>query len=290
MSKYAQVGLIAVLILGGALPILVYIAQNGGLGTSELAKLQEINPSERLALITSLFNIKPIYMFLCTAILFVLWGRAATPARALFWGFAALLIGELICGATFFAFRRELIVSEHIHSYGMMLEFSFIVFALIDLLDRRVQTPIQIRSAFAFIAAMGIFASFLPLAVSPIPSGYHADIYGFPYIYARFEFNQRVESRVLPIASLCFFTLALAASIRTKHTGLPHITKVFPSAGAGLLAFSLLRLSLGALFAERLVWFEFWEETIQLIVITTIAFLLWQFKREWIEERIALFR
>ena len=35
---------------------------------------------------------------------------------------------------------------------------------------------------------------------------------------------------------------------------------------------------------------QFCEETTQLIVISTIAFLLWQFKREWIRERIALIR
>lgn len=279
---------IGLILLGGGLPVLVYAAQHGGLGVSEMTNLQEINPSEQVALIASLFNIKPIYMFLSVAILLTVWDKTSSSARALLWGFSALLLGELICGATFFAFRRELILSEHIHSFGMMLEFSAISFALIHFLDTRIsQTQTRISSLFAFIAAMGILASFLPLAVSPSPSGYHADIFGFPYVYARFEFNQWVESRALPVASISFFSLALLSTTKTKLT---NAARVFLSAGIGLLAFSILRLSLGALFTERLVWFEFWEETTQLIVISTIAFLLWQFKREWIQERIALFR
>lgn len=279
---------IGLILFGGALPVLMYAAQHGGLGVSEMTNLQEVNPSEQLALIASLVNIKPIYMFLCVAILLTVWDKTSSSARALLWGFSALLLGELICGATFFAFRRELILSEHIHSFGMMLEFSCIVFVLLDFLDRRAtQTQTGISPTVGFIAAMGILASFLPLAVSPSPSGYHADIFGFPYVYARFEFNQWVESRALPIASIFFFSLTLLSTTRTK---LSNAAKIFLSAGIGLLTFSILRLSLGAMFAERLVWFELWEEMTQLIIISTIAFLLWQFKREWIKERVALFR
>lgn len=283
----AYIGLI---LLGGLLPILIYVAQHGALGDSELAELQTVNSSELLALTTSLFTIKPIYLFLCVAILIVTWDRASSSAHSLFWGFSALLTGELICGATFFAFRRELIVSEHIHSFGMMLEFSAIAFTLIHFLDARIpQTQTRISSLFAFLAAMGILASFLPLAVSPTSSGYHADIYGFPYVYARFEFNQWVESRALPVASILFFSLALLSTLRATQQKLTNAAQAFLSTGIGLLAFSILRLSLGAMFAERLVWFEFWEEMTQLIIISTIAFLLWQFKREWIQDRVALF-
>lgn len=291
MSLRQTLTLIGLILLGGLLPIPVYAARYGSLGVSEMAQLQTINSSELIALTASLLIVKPIYMFLSVAILLALWGRASLSVRALFWGFSALIVGELICGATFFAFQRELIVSEHIHSFGMMIEFSAIAFALIHFLDRRaVQNPIRISSTFSFIAALGILASFLPLAVSPSPSGYHADIFGYPYMYARFEFNQWVESRALPIASIFFFSLTLLSSSRTTQPKILNVANVFLSAGIGLLAFSILRLSLGALFAERLVWFEFWEEATQLIVISTIAFLLWQFKRVWIQERVALFR
>ena len=235
----------------------------------------------------SLFNIKPLYMLLCVAILLVLWDRDAPPARFLFWGLTALVLGELICGMTFAAFRRELIISEHIHSYGMMLEFSFIARALIDLLDRGIVKDAKgSRPIFTFAALTGMIASFLPWSVTTIPGGYQADLYGFNYIYARFEFNQWVEASFLPTASLVFFALSFFITIKSKQAGSLPFAKIFLSAGGGLLAFSILRLTLGALFAERLMWFEFWEEMAQLTVISTIAFLLWQGKREWIEERI----
>lgn len=283
--------LFATILLGGLLPILIYLVQYRGLGNSTTGTLQAVTPSEHLALRLSLFNIKPLYMFLCVALLIILWGRTSLPARALFCGFTALLAGELICGGTFAAFRRELIVSEHIHSYGMMLEFTFIVFALLEFLDRRgAPNQSRIRPMFTFLAIIGISASFLPLSVSTAQSGYHADIFGFPYTYIRFAFNQWVESRFLPITSLCCFTLTVITTRDPKPAGLPGSAKIFFSLGVGLLTFSMLRLTLGALFVEHLVWFEFWEEAIQLILISTITATVYQFKRGWIMERVELFR
>lgn len=288
MQNNARLLLFVILILlGGSLPILVYISTHGDLGVSALTNLQSLNLPEQAALMLSLFNIKPIYMFLSVAILVLVWGRASLPARSLFWAFSALIVGELICGATFFAFRRELIVSEHIHSYGMTLEYSFILFAFFTFLDERfAPDPKRVRPLYAFASGLGILAAFLPLSVNPTPGGYQTDLYGFPYLYARFEFNQWVESRFLPIASLIFFVLAFFSALNSTRTSL---SRVFLSAGMSLLAFSIIRLSLGALFVDRLVWFEFWEETIQLIVISTVAFLLWRVKPEWIADRIALF-
>ena len=283
--------LFATILLGSLLPVLIYLIQYGGLGNSTTGTLQAVTPSEHLALRLSLFNIKPLYMFLCVALLIILWGRSSLPTRSLSWGITALLAGELICGGTFAAFRRELIVSEHIHSYGMMLEFTFIAFALLEFLDHRVAAnQSRIRLMFKFLAIIGISASFLPLSVSTSQSGYHADIFGFPYTYIRFAFNQWVESRFLPIASVYFFTLAVITTRNLKQAGLPNSAKIFFSLGVGLLAFSMLRLSLGALFVEHLIWFEFWEETLQLILISTITATVYQFKRGWIMERVELFR
>ncbi|MCC6300001.1 MAG: hypothetical protein IT314_11935 [Anaerolineales bacterium] len=287
MRKYTTLWLTILMILFGTLPILVYFAMHNGLGRSDVSVLQSLNTAERLALISSLLTVKPLYMFLSAAILFVLWGRASLPTRALFWGFSALILGELICGAVFSALQRELIVSEHIHSYGMMLEYSFIAFAALDFLDKRfAPDPKRVRPLYAFAAGMGILAAFLPLSISTISTGYQADLYGFPYVYARFEFNQWVESRFLPVATLLFFALTTLSALTSNQT---MRARIFLSTGIGLLAFSIIRLSLGALFAERLVWFEFWEETIQLILISTVAFLLWLYKREWIRDRAALF-
>lgn len=288
MSKYARVWLgIASILLFGALPILVYLMLHGGMGGSDITELQSLNAAERSALMASLFNIKPLYMLLCVALLLVLWDRNSPPAQFLFWGFAALLLGELICGATFAAFRRELIVSEHIHSYGMLLEYSFIVRALIDLLDRRTQLEaVRSRPIFAFAALTGMIATFLPQSVTTTPDGYQADLFGFNYIYARLEFNQWVEASFLPMASLAFFALTFFTTLKSKQGGSLPPAKIFLSAGAGLLMFSVLRLTLGVLFAQQLVWFEFSEEMIQLMVISTIAFSIWHLKREWVEERL----
>ncbi len=276
------------ILLFGALPILVYFAARGNLGVSTLTSLQAPNASDQAALIASLVVVKPLYMLLSVAVILMLFDRAAFPARALVWGFTALLSGELICGAVFSAFGRELIVSEHIHSYGMMLEYFFIACAFFAFVDGRfAPDPKRVRPLSAFASGMGILTTFLPLSVNPTPGGYQTDLYGFPYLYARFEFNQWVESRFLPIAALVFFALTFFSALNSMRMSLSNI---FLSAGMSLLAFSIIRLSLGALFVDRLVWFEFWEEMIQLIVISTVAFLLWRIKPEWIADRVALFK
>lgn len=278
--------LVISILLAGFLPVLIYFVWYGGLGVSEIGKLQSVNSSEKFALMLSLFNIKPIYMFFGILLLITLFERTPSPARSLFWGMIAFITGELICGAIFVSFRRELIISEHIHSYGIILEFTFITFAFVEWMEQRV-SPKNSRIRFLFwIALFGICASFSLLSVSTSTSGYYADLFGFHYTYIRYEFNQWIESRFLPIASLCFFLLTLFTILKSKHA----ISKIFFSAGIGLLAFSTLRLTLGSLFTEHLVWFEFWEEATQFILITTILFLFWKYKREWMLERIALFR
>lgn len=292
MTLKKTLALIVLILLGGSLPIFIYLTQTGGLGISEMARLQTVNSTERSALIASLLTIKPIYLLLCVAIILTLWGRASFSAQALFWGFSALISGELICGAVFSAFKRELIVSEHIHGFGMALEFSALAFALINFLDcRTAQTQTRNYPIFEFVALLGIFAAFLPLTVLPIPSGYQADLFGFPYSYARFPFNQWVESRALPWASIILFLCVVFwTTLRANEAKFRNLIKAFLSLAIGLLVFSLLRLTLGALFAERLIWFEFWEEATQLILIASVAFWIWRFRRAWILEQLVLFR
>jgi hypothetical protein len=279
------------ILLGGLLPILIYLAWHGTLGAAGAGALQTLSAPERNALLVSLLNLKPAYLLLCILLLLILWGRGSRPARAVFWGLAALLIGELTCGAVYAAFGRELIVSEHIHSYGMMLEFTFLTYALLDFLDRRVfQNHSGIRPTCAFAAAMGILASFLPLSVSTAPGGYSADLAGFPYAYLRFEFNQWVESRFLPVVCIGMFALACVVSLRSKQDRLTESAKIFFSIGAGLFVFAMLRLTLGAFFAAQLVWFEFWEEMTQFILVSLLTAILYHFQRGWFSERLDMFR
>jgi hypothetical protein len=48
--------------------------------------------------------------------------------------------------------------------------------------------------------------------------------------------------------------------------------------GVGALGFALFRAGLNALFADALIWFEFWEEATELLFVAATMFTLWQFR------------
>jgi hypothetical protein len=47
----------------------------------------------------------------------------------------------------------------------------------------------------------------------------------------------------------------------------------------GALGFSFFRVALNGIFANNLVWFEFWEEATELMFVGFIGFVLWRFQR-----------
>jgi hypothetical protein len=122
------------------------------------------------------------------------------------------------------------------------------------------------------------------LTVSPSSESYLTNLFGFPYSYARFDFYQWYETRALPLFALLFFMLALLPLLRAKGAPIPHVTKILFSAGLGALGFSLFRITLASMFANNLVWFEFWEEATELMFISAFAFMLWQFRNSLLQK------
>jgi hypothetical protein len=78
--------------------------------------------------------------------------------------------------------------------------------------------------------------------------------------------------------ALAAFAVALVPLLRRGEPPVPMFTKVPASAGIGALGFSFFRVTLHALFADRLIWFEFWEEATELAFVLGILFVLWQFR------------
>jgi hypothetical protein len=126
--------------------------------------------------------------------------------------------------------------------------------------------------------------SFLPFLVSTSPKSYVTDLFGYPYSYARFALYQWVETRALPLFAFASFLVAFIPLFTPKSDPIPQMTKIFFSAGLGALGFSLFRITLGSIFADDLVWFEFWEEATELMLISSIGFILWQFRTTLLEE------
>lgn len=286
-------------LLGGLLPILVYWTESGGLGMPLFAGHRTMTAGQQVAQVAAGLYIKPLYMLISLALIIVLWRQTGPGVRALFWGLAAFLTGEIFCGLNFLVYKHASLVSEYIHSYGMVVAFGCFAYAALEILDRRLlhinashcavaglcQTckraaPLQCaarRTALMTVALAAVLA-FLPLPVSAAPEAYLTDLFGFPYSYARFGLYQWYEARALPLIALALFILALVPLLRPEGEPLPRPAKVLFAAGIGALGFSLFRLTLAGLFADNLVWFEFWEELTELMFTSAIAFLLWQFR------------
>ncbi|MBV6397027.1 MAG: hypothetical protein HFACDABA_02631 [Anaerolineales bacterium] len=299
MTRSQRSSIVILAALGGLLPILVYWIEHGGLGAPTFAGARGMSAAEQFAQVAAGLVVKPAYMFISLVLILALLRQKERGLAALRWGMIAFLLGEIFCAVNFIAYQHESLVSEYIHSYGMALAFGFFTYALLEMLDARVLhinrghcsinglcqtckrvTPLACaaRRVAILIVMLTISASFLPLTVSTSPESYATDLFGVPYAYARFDFYQWYEARLLPVLALILCACALMILLRPTGDPLPQSAKILFSAGLGALGFSLFRVILGALFAGELVWFEFWEELSELMFTGAFAFLLWQFR------------
>ncbi len=291
------------------LPIIVYSIEHGGLGVPTFGEYQTMTKVQQLAQVIAGVYIKPTYMLVSLALIIGLWGQTSSEILALFWGLTAFLIGEIFCAVNFITFKHASIASEYIHSYGMVLAFGFITYALLEIVDKHIlhinigccaanqlctickrTSPLHCaarRVAMLTILMTGI-ASFLPLSVSTSPESYLTELFGFLYSYARFDFYQWYETRTLPLLALAFFIIAFLPLLKSKGDPIPQLTKIFFSAGIGALGFALFRITLASMFANNLVWFEFWEEITELMLTSAIGFILWQFRDSLLQKSTIL--
>lgn len=290
---------IAMAVLAGILPILVYWMEHGGFDAPAVEAYLTLTRSEQLAQAVAGLAVKPTYMFLSLILIVALTGQAAEIA-ALRWGLIAFLAGETFCAINFYIYRHESLLSEYAHSYGMALAFGFVAYAALQILDHRLlhltngrcaavelcaackrTTPAACaaRRTAQFAASMFALLSLLPLAVPLAPASYLTEVFGFPYSYTRFDLYQWYETRILPLAALTCFVLAFLPLLRKHGDPIPLSTKILFSAGIGALGFSLFRVTLASMFSANLVWFEFWEETTELMFVASVGFILWQFRR-----------
>jgi hypothetical protein len=298
MTRAQRILVFVILILEGVIPVIVYSVEHGGLGIPAFGEHQTMTTAQQFAQVVAGLYIKPTYMLISLAIIILLIGQTAREITSVFWGLITFLVGEIFCAINFITYKHASIVSEYIHSYGMALAFGFFTYALLEIFDARLfhinsgacaanelcrickrTSPLHCsarRIAMLTIAMAGI-VSFLPLSVSVSPNSYLTDLFGFAYSYARFDFYQWYETRALPLLALAFFIIAFLPLLKTKGDPIPQTTKIFFSAGLGALGFSLFRVILASMFANNLVWFEFWEELTELMFITATGFMLWQF-------------
>lgn len=256
-------------------------------------------PSEQLAVVAAGYLIKPIYMLLGLALVLVLRLERSTDMRALAWSLIFFLIGETACWINFLVLNEQSFVLEYIHSFGMVVCVAFLVFALIRGIDDRLvgfsdpkkrcaflglchgcvkfkTMPCGLERLFMIgIPALMVLAA-MPLNADTYAVSYNTRVFGVFHNYSHSVFYQLYETRFAPLAAIGL----LLASLALVFAGRAHrlTAEIFLAAGLGHLVFSFLRLMLFQFYRDNLVWFAFWEETTELVLITAIVGVLWIFR------------
>ena len=282
MRKYVVIFLI---LLIGLIPLGISYMENASLvGNTAALPERKLSVGEQQAQVAAGLIIKPAYMIASLAIILILIGQKRRQLVILQYGLVAFLAGEIFCAINFYMYRHESILAEYIHSYGMVLAFGLIFYALLDGWASRFgksEHSKLFQSAgllFRFIAPAAAILTFIPLLTPLNADAYAVTLFGIPYSYTRFDFYLLYERRILPLIPLFAFIAAGIPYLKKGQKPLPPLSKLFFSVGFGTFGFAFFRVALNALFVDNLVWFEFWEEMTELIFIAAVGYVLWSFR------------
>ena len=295
--------IVCVIIVAGILPVLLYsqISYPSASGPIEPSAFRDSPLHEQWAAVLTGFGVKPAYMALSLVVVVILWRRKLPELAALRWGLLCFFLGEAFCAANYLIYSDGSYLFEYLHSFGMILCFGFVTYALFEGLDRWLvrytnsdercaalplchscikysDVPCGLRRMFYILIAAPIILAFVPLTAQLRPFSYNTNILGTFYKYSHPGIYQLFEIRYLPIAAIVLLTASLLVLILTKQHQM-FWPKILFSAGMGALGFSLMRLFLYAPYSQNQVWFAFWEEITELMFVVGVGITLWIFRR-----------
>ncbi|UCH92326.1 MAG: rhodanese-like domain-containing protein [Candidatus Aminicenantes bacterium] len=252
------------------------------------------------------FVIKPAYMLLSLVLIIILWGARSPDLKAIKWGLAFFLVGEAACSVNYYIFQNTSYLSEYLHSFGMVVSFGFITFALLEGMDRRIikfsdmeqkcaalglcracfkytEVPCGLKRLFLFFTLAGIVLAFIPLTGVPHWVSYNTHILGTLYNYSHPIIYQLFEFRLCPIIAILLFFIALFILLVKKEDPVTP-AKVFFSGGIGYMSFGVLRFFLHASYRDDLLWSAFWEEATELVFVAAVGITLWIFRHKLLKK------
>jgi hypothetical protein len=251
---------------------------------------------EQAAQVAAGFVLKPAYMTLSLGLAVALRRRRERPLVLVRWGLLAFLAGEAACALSWLLGGPPRDGLELLHGAGMVVMAALVPWGIFELLDehvwrftapearcgalrlcrrcwKREPVPCAMQRLFLFvIPALAVLAA-LPLTAPMSPFDVTVEVFGTPVEHVASEVVQRLEFRVLPLAALLAFTVALLLVARGERGILAARPWFFGALGA--LAFSLLRFVLLHAYASMPVWTDFWEEATELVAVGGVAALLW---------------
>jgi len=138
------------------------------------------------------------------------------------------------------------------------------------------------RAFFVIIPAL-IITAFIPMYADWHTSSYNTMIFGTFYNYSHRLVYQQFEKLYCPATAMILLITSLMILIFKKNDPLPQ-AKIFFAAGFGPLGFGTFRTILDGTYNQNMVWFNFWEETTELMFIAGVCFILLTFRQGLFEK------
>jgi rhodanese-related sulfurtransferase len=268
---------------------------------------KELSLLDQGAAVLSIAVIKPLYTVLSLVLIWYLWGSKSMDLLALRWGMVFFFIGEAFCGINVIFFDHSSWLSEYFHSYGMVLAFSFAIFAIMEGFDNRMiiysnpdkkcaalkicnscykykDVDCGVKKLLLILIPIFIALSMIPLLTLFSLESYNSNIFGVLFHNTHPVVFQIYERRILPILAISIFGLAFISIILKENKPLPHLSRILIAGGLGCLGFSMFRLVFVMIFEENLVWFSFWEEFTELIFVMAVIAILLIFRKNLLRE------
>jgi hypothetical protein len=143
--------------------------------------------------------------------------------------------------------------------------------------SKHADVPCGLRRLFLLLIPCAIVLAGIPLTASTHAVSYNTTIMGTPYNYSHASIHQLFEIRYAPLAAIFFLGLAFAILALKGSRGVQPSKMLF-GIGVGYLTFGLMRLVLLGLFSSDMVWFVFWEEATELLLVSAILTVLLLFR------------
>ncbi|MCJ7432815.1 MAG: hypothetical protein MUO77_04940 [Anaerolineales bacterium] len=272
---------------------------------SSLGAAETIRPMSlfnQVVVVFTAFILKPLHMLISIILAWLLRKTRNPDVIAMRWGLLALFIGEAFCAMNYLVFRDQSCFVEYLHSFGMVVSFGFIAYALLEGLDRRIiqysnpqkqcafislcasciktqAVPCRVRKLFLLASLALSLLVFIPLITKINEISYNTYIFGTLYNYNWLKVNQLFEIRYSPLLALVMFLSTFIILQRSKEQLTPNLVHIFLSAGIGALGLGFFRLILGSIYAYNLSWADSWEEITEFLLMIIITYILWLFRQ-----------
>lgn len=257
----------------------------------------DLSLGEQSGLVLAVYGFKLVYMLLASGLLIFIWPERGAAWRALWGSLAAFWLGEFFCWINILFYEEESLTFEYLHSLFMVFCVGLLFYSAMEAVDRDLlhfsdpkarcalsgvckecvkahpDTPgaCLLHRLFKWSIPLGAVLAFMPLMAQPVNYSFATRVFGLPRTLTHLMPVQWFELRYSPMVALLLLAGSWAALVWQGHrpAGM-RLSKVLLSGAMGLLGFSFMRLALAAFYQQGLVWFIFWEELTELLLIVGV--------------------